>query len=87
MRMAPDPRALAHASVVRRYTGTMADHMRTWLTEGGCDGFNLLPAWFPGELELFVDQVVRCCSAAACIVRDYEVPRYDISRSRGAPRR
>jgi N-acetyl-S-(2-succino)cysteine monooxygenase len=43
------------------YVGTiegLVDHMQTWLDSGGCDGFNIMPAYFPDELDLFVDQVV-----------------------------
>jgi N-acetyl-S-(2-succino)cysteine monooxygenase len=36
----------------------LVDHMQLWLDTGGCDGFNIMPAWFPDELDLFVDQVV-----------------------------
>jgi N-acetyl-S-(2-succino)cysteine monooxygenase len=43
------------------YVGTvegLVDHMQLWLNTGGCDGFNIMPAWFPDELDVFVDQVV-----------------------------
>jgi N-acetyl-S-(2-succino)cysteine monooxygenase len=43
------------------YVGTvegLVDHMQIWLDAGGCDGFNNMPAWFPDELGVFVDQVV-----------------------------
>jgi FMN-dependent oxidoreductase (nitrilotriacetate monooxygenase family) len=36
----------------------MADHLETWFIEGGADGFNLMPPYFPGGLEDFVDLVV-----------------------------
>ncbi|MEF3304549.1 LLM class flavin-dependent oxidoreductase [Paenibacillus sp. GYB003] len=43
------------------FTGSVvqvADFIETWLREGGADGFNLLPAVFPGGLQTFVDKVV-----------------------------
>ncbi|MFM5931220.1 MAG: LLM class flavin-dependent oxidoreductase [Novosphingobium sp.] len=36
----------------------MADMMIEWIDAGACDGFTLQPAYMPGELALFVDQVV-----------------------------
>jgi alkanesulfonate monooxygenase SsuD/methylene tetrahydromethanopterin reductase-like flavin-dependent oxidoreductase (luciferase family) len=36
----------------------LVDHMELWLDEGACDGFNIMPAYFQDELDLFVDQVV-----------------------------
>ncbi len=33
-------------------------YMEQWVDEGGCDGFNIMPPFFPAELDLFVDQVV-----------------------------
>ena len=32
--------------------------MEEWFTKGACDGFNVLPAYFPGGLNDFVDLVV-----------------------------
>ena len=43
------------------YVGTpegLADHMQLWLEAGGSDGFNIMPAYFPDELDVFVDEVV-----------------------------
>jgi alkanesulfonate monooxygenase SsuD/methylene tetrahydromethanopterin reductase-like flavin-dependent oxidoreductase (luciferase family) len=68
-------RILARSRTHQSFVGTpetLADHMQTWLREGGCDGFNLLPAWFPGELELFVDQAVPVLQARGLYRRDYE---------------
>ena len=36
----------------------LADYMQLWFESGGCDGFNIMPAYFPDELDLFVDHVV-----------------------------
>jgi alkanesulfonate monooxygenase SsuD/methylene tetrahydromethanopterin reductase-like flavin-dependent oxidoreductase (luciferase family) len=68
-------RILARSRTHQSFVGTpemLADHMRMWLHEGGCDGFNLLPAWFPGELELFVDHAVPVLQKAGLYRRDYE---------------
>ena len=35
-----------------------ADIMEEWFTTGACDGFNVLPPYFPGGLEDFVDLLV-----------------------------
>jgi alkanesulfonate monooxygenase SsuD/methylene tetrahydromethanopterin reductase-like flavin-dependent oxidoreductase (luciferase family) len=68
-------RILARSRTHQSFVGTpegMADHMQTWLQEGGCDGFNLLPAWFPGELELFVDQAVPVLQRRGLFRTGYE---------------
>lgn len=36
----------------------LVDYMQLWVETGGCDGFNIMPAFFPGELDVFVDQVL-----------------------------
>jgi FMN-dependent oxidoreductase (nitrilotriacetate monooxygenase family) len=36
----------------------IVDMMEEWVTEKGCDGFNIMPPVFPGDLEDFVDHVV-----------------------------
>jgi N-acetyl-S-(2-succino)cysteine monooxygenase len=36
----------------------IADEMEEWFKAGTGDGFNLLPPWFPGGLDAFVDHVV-----------------------------
>ena len=38
--------------------GDVADEMEAWFLGGGCDGFNVLAAYFPGELTSFVDRVI-----------------------------
>jgi alkanesulfonate monooxygenase SsuD/methylene tetrahydromethanopterin reductase-like flavin-dependent oxidoreductase (luciferase family) len=35
-----------------------ADEMEKWFQSGACDGFNLVPSYFPGGLDDFVDMVV-----------------------------
>ncbi|HEV7251616.1 MAG TPA: LLM class flavin-dependent oxidoreductase [Mesorhizobium sp.] len=44
-----------------RLVGTaadVADELEAWFTGGAADGFNVMPAYFPGELQSFVDRVV-----------------------------
>jgi len=36
----------------------IADGLEEWFVAGACDGFNIMPPWFPGAFEDFVDQVV-----------------------------
>jgi N-acetyl-S-(2-succino)cysteine monooxygenase len=36
----------------------VVDHMQRWFEEGGADGFNVMPPYFPDELDLFVDEVI-----------------------------
>ncbi|MEJ0020351.1 MAG: LLM class flavin-dependent oxidoreductase [Acetobacteraceae bacterium] len=36
----------------------IADTLEEWFTGGAADGFNMLPAWFPGGFSDFVEQVV-----------------------------
>ncbi|MEJ1975823.1 MAG: LLM class flavin-dependent oxidoreductase [Acetobacteraceae bacterium] len=49
----------------------LADHMQSWIDEGGCDGFNIMPPYFPSELDLFVDQVVPELQRRGRFRRDY----------------
>jgi FMN-dependent oxidoreductase (nitrilotriacetate monooxygenase family) len=37
---------------------TIADTFEKWFTEGAADGFNIMPPYFPGALDDFVDLVV-----------------------------
>ena len=44
-----------------RLVGTasdVADELEAWFKGGACDGFNVLPPYFPGELDIFVERVV-----------------------------
>ena len=36
----------------------LADHMEQWVSEGACDGFNMMPPLYPRDLQRFVDLVV-----------------------------
>ncbi len=37
---------------------TIADTLEKWFLEGAADGFNIMPAYFPGAFDDFVDTVV-----------------------------
>jgi alkanesulfonate monooxygenase SsuD/methylene tetrahydromethanopterin reductase-like flavin-dependent oxidoreductase (luciferase family) len=37
---------------------TIADTLEKWFLEGAADGFCVMPAWFPGAFDEFVDLVV-----------------------------
>ena len=50
----------------------LADMMGRWLAEGGCDGFTIQPAYMPGELDIFIDQVVPILQSRGLLRRDYE---------------
>jgi len=51
---------------------TLVDHMKQWFDEGACDGFNIMPAYFHDEMDLFVDQVVPILQQRGLFRRDYE---------------
>jgi alkanesulfonate monooxygenase SsuD/methylene tetrahydromethanopterin reductase-like flavin-dependent oxidoreductase (luciferase family) len=44
--------------VVCGTAATIADTLEEWFTERAADGYNILPAWFPGGFSEFVDEVV-----------------------------
>ena len=70
-------RIMVRSRVHQSFVGTpdqLADHMAQWLHEGGSDGFNILPPLFPGELALFVDQVVPALQKRGVFRRDYTGP-------------
>jgi FMN-dependent oxidoreductase (nitrilotriacetate monooxygenase family) len=50
----------------------LADHMQLWLEAGGCDGFNIMPAYFPDELDVFVDQAVPELQRRGLFRSEYE---------------
>ena len=70
-------RIMVRSRVHQSFVGTpeqLADHMITWLDEGGSDGFNILPPIFPNDLALFVDQVVPILQKRGVFRRDYTGP-------------
>jgi len=51
---------------------TIADTLEQWFVEGAADGFNILPAWFPGGFSEFVDLVVPLLQRRRLFRHDYE---------------
>lgn len=49
----------------------IADTLEEWFTTGAADGFNILPAHFPGAFADFVDQVVPVLQRRGLYRRDY----------------
>jgi len=63
----------SHGTFVGTVEG-LVDYMQLWLESGGCDGFNIMPAYFPDELELFVDQVVPVLQRRGLFRTEYAGP-------------
>jgi FMN-dependent oxidoreductase (nitrilotriacetate monooxygenase family) len=64
-------RSRSHGSFV----GTpeqLADHMALWLDDGACDGFNIMPAYFPAELDVFVNEAVPVLQRRGLFRTEYE---------------
>ncbi len=51
---------------------TIADTMEQWFVEGAADGYNMLPAWFPGGFSDFVDRVVPELQRRGLFRREYQ---------------
>jgi N-acetyl-S-(2-succino)cysteine monooxygenase len=49
----------------------IADTLEEWFTTGAADGFNILPAYFPGAFADFVDRVVPILQQRQLFRRDY----------------
>jgi len=49
----------------------IADTLEEWFTAGAADGYNILPAWFPGAFDQFVDLVVPELQRRGLFRRDY----------------
>ena len=50
----------------------IADTLEEWFVEGAADGFNILPAWFPGGFTEFVDRVVPELQRRGLFRREYQ---------------
>ena len=51
---------------------TVADTLEEWFRGHAADGFNVLPPYFPGAFDEFVDQVVPILQERGLFRRDYE---------------
>ncbi|MDB5999514.1 MAG: putative monooxygenase [Rhizobacter sp.] len=68
-------RLIARSRAHQNFVGTpeqLADLMQRWLQEGGCDGFNVMPPYFPDQLAVFVDQVVPELQRRGLFRKEYE---------------
>jgi FMN-dependent oxidoreductase (nitrilotriacetate monooxygenase family) len=50
---------------------TIADTLEHWFVDGAADGFNVMPAYFPGALDDFVDLVVPELQRRGLFRKDY----------------
>jgi N-acetyl-S-(2-succino)cysteine monooxygenase len=50
----------------------IADELQTWFEGGAADGFVIMPAYFPGALDAFVDRVVPILQKRGIFREDYE---------------
>ncbi|QET05151.1 LLM class flavin-dependent oxidoreductase [Cupriavidus pauculus] len=50
----------------------VAQHMIDWVRAGAADGFNIMPAYFPGGLEEFLNEVVPILQTRGEFRREYE---------------
>jgi FMN-dependent oxidoreductase (nitrilotriacetate monooxygenase family) len=60
----------SHGTFVGTVEG-LVDYMQLWQESGACDGFNIMPAWFPDELDVFVDHVVPVLQRRGLFRTDY----------------
>ena len=52
--------------------GQIADTMEKWVNENGADGFNIMPHYFPGGFEDFVNMVVPELQSRGIFRTEYE---------------
>ena len=52
----------------------IADTLEQWFVEGAADGFNVLPAWFPGAFDEFTGRVVPELQRRGLFRREYAGP-------------
>lgn len=65
---------VAPGSAVSRFVGTPPDLVELfarWSAEGACDGFNLLPAVLPDDVDLLVDAAIPLARARGLVRSDY----------------
>ncbi|MCA1177353.1 MULTISPECIES: LLM class flavin-dependent oxidoreductase [unclassified Pantoea] len=51
---------------------TVADQLIRWFDNEAADGFNIMPAWFPGGLTRFIDQVLPLLRARGYFRSEYQ---------------
>lgn len=50
----------------------VADEMQRWMEERAADGFNVMPAYFPGEVATFTTEVIPILQERGLFRREYE---------------
>ncbi|WP_240419248.1 LLM class flavin-dependent oxidoreductase [Paenibacillus periandrae] len=50
----------------------IADRLEEWFVQGGADGFNIMPPYFPGGIDDFVDLVVPILQSRGLFRTEYE---------------
>jgi len=50
----------------------VANHMINWVDQGAADGFNIMPAYFPGGFDEFTSQVVPILQERGQMRREYD---------------
>jgi alkanesulfonate monooxygenase len=74
----------------------VADEMQKWFEAGACDGFNLVPSYFPGGLDDFVEMVVpelqrrgiyRTAYEGTTLRENLEIPRPESRHAAPADKR
>ena len=50
----------------------VADHFEAWFQARACDGFNVFFPYFPGAIDVFVDQVIPLLQARGMFRKEYE---------------
>jgi N-acetyl-S-(2-succino)cysteine monooxygenase len=58
--------------IIRGTPQTIADHLEDWFTNGGCDGYNVMPPYLPGALDDFVEHVVPELQRRGIFRKEYE---------------
>ncbi|XXY25115.1 hypothetical protein WMF15_32815 [Sorangium sp. So ce233] len=66
----------------------IADELEAWFTQGGADGFNVMPPWLPGGLDDFVELVIPELRRRGLFRTEYEgrTLRENLGLSRPATR-
>ncbi|MEP7456159.1 LLM class flavin-dependent oxidoreductase [Phyllobacterium sp. SB3] len=69
----------------------VADRIENWFNHRAADGFNFMPAYLPGGLEDFVDEVIPILQKRGLFRREYEGStlrdHYDLQRPEAASKR
>lgn len=51
---------------------SVADDLQEWFDAGAADGFTIMPAWFPGALDAFVDRVIPILQKRGLFRTEYD---------------